>query len=66
MKYTTCVDCNIKIPNTRMRCEECWTIGFAEDIGIDVDEMLDMVKTEEGIKHIAKLFTNKMDEINKI
>jgi hypothetical protein len=60
-----CVDCNKKIPNTRMRCEECWTIGFAEDIGLDIDDMLAMAETKNGIDSIAKLFMKKMDEVNK-
>lgn len=61
MKYTTCVDCDIKIPNTRMRCEECWTIGLAEDLGLDVDDMLSMAKTKKGIEEIANLFINAVN-----
>jgi hypothetical protein len=48
-----------------MRCEECWTIGFAEDIGLDIDDMLAMAETKNGIASIAKLFMKKMDEVNK-
>jgi len=58
-----CVDCNKKISGFRMRCEECWTLGFAEDLGLDIDEMLDMATTKEGINKIAKLFTDKVNEV---
>jgi hypothetical protein len=60
-----CVDCNEKISKDRIRCEECWTLGFADDLGLDIEEMLAMAKTKKGIYSIAKLFMQKVDEVNK-
>lgn len=57
----TCVDCGIETPG-RMRCEECWTLGLAEDLGLGLDEMLDMAKTKKGLEKIADLF---IEAVNK-
>lgn len=55
-----CWDCGIKISAERVRCEQCFTNGFAEDIGLSVDEMFYLLKTD--VDKLAKTVTQSIDK----